>query len=112
MIVVKTDLKNKIDLEDMAYTIETKIQNNDLKYNISKVAEELNELAAELLKVHNKQDTLNPEDPFVIEELIDCQIRLNWLISYMHLPALEKYRELKIKKYYDLLQKLGDKINL
>jgi len=75
---------------------------NDPNYNLSKTAEELNELSLILLQKLNKPNFIN--DQKIIDEIGDVKIRLNVLEKQFLKSKIKSRINSKINKFYYLIK--------
>ena len=93
------------DLQEVDNLIEFLAHSNDRKFNCAKFAEELNELAAEVLKVGNKQVEHHPEDQQIIDELGDIMIRMKTFCT-MHFKDMMSLEDAVNERIVDKANKL------
>jgi NTP pyrophosphatase (non-canonical NTP hydrolase) len=80
------------------------VENNSFNYNLTKTAEELNELAAELLKKVNKIESKQPSNDTIIEEIGDCEIRMLILNQLFSKQKIDERITYKLNKYHEYIQ--------
>ena len=79
-------------------------KNNSTEFNIRKTIEELNELNLELIHFLNKN--INNKKN-IMQELVDVEIRLEWLKKYLNCD--DKYKSRRNKKIKKLLKNVTNK---
>jgi len=104
--------KKSINTLGEAYSIFSFLgKRNRKKYNLSKLAEELNELSDVCLKIHNKKIDMQPPKQALIDEIGDVKARIKMLmisfdiknsdIRKRHLHKANKYLGYIKKNKYD-----------
>lgn len=104
-------VRKRIDTLGQSYEIfEFLGRHNTKKYNLAKLAEELNELSDVCLKIHNKKPDKHPSKQAMIDEIGDVKARIKMImvsqgitnadIRKRHLHKANKYLGyLKENKY-------------
>lgn len=87
----------------MKETIQILADTNSYDYNITKAAEELNELATILLQYHNKPDNVKIKD--ITDEIGDVKIRLKILNKLFDSKEIQDRVDHKISKFKGYLEK-------
>lgn len=80
---------------------------NSRKYNLAKLAEELNELSDVCLKLHNKKPDKHPPKQALIDEIGDVQARIRILMTSLGVSRREviKRHLHKANKYITYIKK-------
>lgn len=87
----------------MKETIQILADTNSYGYNITKAAEELNELATILLQYHNKPNKVKIKD--ITDEIGDVKIRLKILNKLFDSKEIQDRVDYKIGKFKGYLEK-------
>lgn len=87
----------------MKETIQTLADTNSYDYNITKAAEELNELATILLQYYNKPNKVKLKD--ITDEIGDVKIRLKILEKLFDSKEIQDRVDHKIGKFKEYLEK-------
>ncbi len=87
----------------MKETIQILADTNSYSYNITKAAEELNELTTILLQYHNKPNKVKIKD--ITDEIGDVKIRLKILEKLFDSKEIQDRVDYKIGKFKGYLEK-------
>lgn len=82
-------------------------KSNTRKYNLSKLSEELIELADVCLKLHNKKPDKHPPKQALIDEIGDVQARIRIMMTSLGVSGKEVYKRHihKANKYIEYIKK-------